>query len=122
MAHPQGCGRLMGLSRILIHLPVNILALVLAAAGQHIGHPLHLSAVVFEETADHAAAPSGPHRGTDDDKPVIFQLSFRFKSRSTGKQSTKKPKGVKVPPEDEPFDVEAYAFDYGDDDENCLRV
>lgn len=50
------------------------------------------------------------------------QLSFRFKSRSTGKQSTKKPKGVKVPPEDEPFDVEAYAFDYGDDDENCLRV
>ena len=72
----------MGLSRILIHLPVNILALVLAAAGQHIGHPLHLSAVVFEETADHAAAPPGPHRGTDDDQPVIFQLSFRFKGQN----------------------------------------
>ena len=49
MAHPEGCGRLMGLSRILIHLAVNILTFVFAAPGQHIGHPVQFLAVLLAE-------------------------------------------------------------------------
>lgn len=55
---------------------------------------------------------------------LMKRISFRSVSKAVVRESNqpRNPKGVKVPPEDEPFDVEAYAFDYGDDDENCLRV
>ena len=50
------------------------------------------------------------------------QLSFRFKNRGSGKQPSKKSKGIKISGDDDLSDVDSYAFDYEDEDENCLHV
>ena len=70
MAYPQGGGRPVGLGRIQIHLPVNILAFMLAVPRQHIGYPVQLLAVLLQKAAYHAAAPACPHRGSDNDQPL----------------------------------------------------